>query len=104
MSVSEKWFWGSVRRRLTGFRFRRQVPIGPYFLDFYAPQAKVCVEVDGEQHRHSIVRDHIRDKFLEDRGILTIRIPSLDLFYKDDDLHSAWIEHVQSVCQERVSR
>ena len=50
MSVGEKWFWSAVRKDVLGFRIRRQVAIGPYILDFYIPKAKLCVEIDGEQH------------------------------------------------------
>ena len=31
-------------------QFRRQVPFGPYFLDFYCSEAKLAVELDGSQH------------------------------------------------------
>jgi len=43
--------WSKLRRKqLEGFRFRRQQPIGPYVVDFFCPQARLIVEVDGGQH------------------------------------------------------
>ncbi len=89
MSVSEKWFWAEVRKDFLGYRFRRQVAMGPYILDFYVPRAKLCIEIDGEQHALRQEQDERRDAFLADLGILTIRIPSLDLFHQDPSLHFA---------------
>jgi very-short-patch-repair endonuclease len=48
---AEKELWRVLRsRRLSGYKFRRQHPQGPWFLDFYCIEAKVAVESDGLQH------------------------------------------------------
>ncbi|HEX4889327.1 MAG TPA: endonuclease domain-containing protein, partial [Alphaproteobacteria bacterium] len=39
-------------RRFAGFKFRRQVPIGPYIADFCCFDAKLIIEIDGGQHAH----------------------------------------------------
>src|SRR5687768_269602 len=84
MSVSEKVLWEHLRKkRLEGFGFKRQVPVGPYVLDFYCPQASLCVEIDGEQHALRLDRDARRDQYLREVGIATLRIPSLVLFAPD---------------------
>ena len=63
---SELRLWRLLRdRRLSGFKFRRQVPVGPYIVDFLCVGAKLIVEADGSQHaerRH----DSIRDAYLAD--------------------------------------
>ena len=42
----EKQLWGALRAgRFAGFKFRRQHPLGRYYLDFYCPQAKLSVEL-----------------------------------------------------------
>jgi very-short-patch-repair endonuclease len=47
----EKQLWRALRAgRFAGFKFRRQHPIGIYYLDFYCPAAKMSVELDGSQH------------------------------------------------------
>lgn len=102
MSVSEQRFWAAVRRDELGFRVRRQVPIGPYFLDFYIPSAKVCVEIDGEQHEDRRASDAKRDAFLAERGIATLRIPSLDLFEPNDILITKWVYAVKRLCEART--
>jgi very-short-patch-repair endonuclease len=103
MSVAEQWFWGAVRKDQLGYRVRRQVTMGPYILDFYVPSAKLCIEVDGEQHSASVEKDQQRDAYLGERGILTVRIPSLDFFGKDQDLFSKWIQEIQDLCNLRAS-
>ena len=46
--------WGRLRRKqVHSVQFYRQKPIGNYILDFYAPKAKMVVEVDGSQHMES---------------------------------------------------
>jgi very-short-patch-repair endonuclease len=46
--------WSRLRRRqLEGYRFRRQQPIGRYVVDFFCPEAKLIIEVDGSQHAGS---------------------------------------------------
>jgi len=103
MSVAEQWFWGAVRKDQLGYRVGRQVTMGPYILDFYVPSAKLCIEIDGEQHSASVEKDRLRDAFLAERGILTVRIPSLDFFGKDQDLFSKWIQEIQDLCNLCVS-
>src|SRR5215216_4051714 len=76
MSVSEKKLWEKLRRKQLGFAFKRQVPVGPYTLDFYCPEASLCVEVDGEQHLFRKALDARRDTYLSLKRIATIRIPS----------------------------
>lgn len=79
MSVSERYLWSHLRKKRLGYSFRRQVPVGPYILDFYCGRAALCIEVDGEQHNLTKGRDDRRDGYLKNLGIETIRIPSLDL-------------------------
>src|SRR5688572_31176226 len=47
-TASERWMWEQLRaRRLHGFKFRRQEPLGPYVVDFYCHAARLVVELDG---------------------------------------------------------
>ncbi len=48
---SEKTLWKSLKnKQLEGFRFLRQFSVGPYILDFYCPEKRLGVEVDGGHH------------------------------------------------------
>src|SRR5438552_2276723 len=91
MSVSEQVLWQTLRCDVMGFRFRRQVSVGDYYLDFCCAAAGLCIEVDGEQHDKRLIRDAKRDTFLAGRGIYTMRIPSLDLFDLDSPKFEVWL-------------
>ena len=70
---AELRLWRLLRdRRLSGFKFRRQVPVGPYIVDFLCVGAKLIVEADGSQHAES-PRDKVRDAYLESQGWKVLR-------------------------------
>ncbi len=70
---AELRLWRLLRdRRLSGFKFRRQVPVGPYIVDFLCVGAKLIVEADGSQHAESL-RDKARDAYLESQGWKVLR-------------------------------
>jgi ATP-dependent helicase HrpA/adenine-specific DNA-methyltransferase len=73
---AEKLVWRWLRaRRFSGYKFRRQHPIGIYHLDFFREEAELNVELDGSQHGIPDQRRHdmVREKFLQSRGIKTLR-------------------------------
>src|SRR5256885_9128661 len=52
MNATELLIWSRLRgRKVDGWKFRRQQPIGPYFVDFYCPAAKLIVEIDEPAHQ-----------------------------------------------------
>jgi len=72
----EKELWRALRAgRFAGFKFRRQHPVGEYWLDFYCPAARLSVELDGFQHgmpeQHQW--DQLREQFLATLGIEELR-------------------------------
>ena len=70
---AELRLWCLLRdRRLSGFKFRRQVPVGPYIVDFLCVGAKLIVEADGSQHAES-PRDKARDAYLGSQGWKVLR-------------------------------
>jgi very-short-patch-repair endonuclease len=53
-TAAEQLIWLLLRdRRLSGIKFRRQLPIGPYIADFASIQHRLVVELDGGQHADS---------------------------------------------------
>jgi very-short-patch-repair endonuclease len=49
MTGAELRLWRRLRKPgIEGLRFRRQVPMGPYIVDFFCPEKKLIVELDGE--------------------------------------------------------
>src|SRR5215207_6077184 len=82
MSLPEAILWQALRgKRMTGLRFRRQHPIGPYVIDFFCPTARLAVEVDGATHDHpeQPVHDTQRDAWLTQRGVNLLRFPAGDV-------------------------
>ena len=76
MTDSERALWKRLRRKqVKAVQFYRQKPIGNYIVDFYAPKAKMVVEVDSSQHMESeqAARDLQRDAFLAPQGLRVLR-------------------------------
>jgi len=74
-STRAEWvLWLALRdRRLGGFKFMRQQPIGPYYVDFICRERCLVIEVDGGQHADS-ESDFRRDAFLNKLGYRVIRV------------------------------
>jgi len=73
---AEKLMWRWLRdRRFSGYKFRRQHPVGLYVLDFYCEEARLNVELDGSQHGFPDQRKHdlAREKCLQSLSIKTLR-------------------------------
>jgi very-short-patch-repair endonuclease len=58
---------------LEGCKFRRQVPLGRYIVDFLCEEAKLIVELDGGQHADLIEKDETRTAWLRDQGYRVLR-------------------------------
>ncbi|WP_288587689.1 DUF559 domain-containing protein [uncultured Methylobacterium sp.] len=73
---AETLFWSQVRGgRLSGHKFKRQVPITPYIVDFLCPSARLIVELDGEPHETAERRrrDAARDTWLRSQSFEIMR-------------------------------
>jgi len=75
MTGAEAKLWSLLRNKNLGVRFRREVPYGPFILDFLAIKPKLVVELDGSQHytREFREKDTIRDTYLKKRGLTVLR-------------------------------
>ncbi|MEK7187102.1 MAG: endonuclease domain-containing protein [Patescibacteria group bacterium] len=69
----EKYLWLNLRKHNIGARFKRQHSIGPYILDFYCPEYKLAIEIDGAQHKENREYDKERTMFLREQGIREVR-------------------------------
>ncbi|KMO44811.1 hypothetical protein VQ03_01190 [Methylobacterium tarhaniae] len=73
---AEALFWSQVRAgRLSGHKFKRQVPITPFIVDFLCPAARLIVELDGEPHETTErrKRDAARDAWLRAQAFEIMR-------------------------------
>ena len=76
---TEARLWSVLRRGgLLGVRFRRQVVLGRFIVDFYAPSHKLVVEVDGPIHLDGWAPhlDRLRDEVLSAMGCRVVRVTS----------------------------
>ncbi|HEY7385202.1 MAG TPA: DUF559 domain-containing protein [Beijerinckiaceae bacterium] len=74
-TLAEDMLWRQLRGgRLDRFKFRRQVPIGGYVVDFICINARLIVEVDGRQHAWEIDYDTERTRILEGMGFTVMRV------------------------------
>jgi very-short-patch-repair endonuclease len=79
MTDAERKLWFALRdRRFAAFKFRRQVPVGPYVADFLCYASRLIVEVDGGQHADS-ERDAVRDRWLVQNNFHVVRFWNNDV-------------------------
>ena len=79
MTRAEALFWNQVRAgRLRGHKFKRQVPIAPYVVDFLCASVRLVVELDGPPHDdpERRERDTERDAWLTSQGFRVLRLPN----------------------------
>ena len=71
---AEKLLWRKIRsRQINNRKFRRQVPVGRYILDFYCTEIQLGIELDGGQHDEDADRDRERTRHLNKKGIRVVR-------------------------------
>ncbi|TPL07185.1 endonuclease domain-containing protein [Mesorhizobium sp. B2-4-14] len=76
---AEALLWTELKaRRLGGYKFVRQMPIGPYFADFTCRSEKLVVELDGSQHSENSY-DRRRDEFMRGEGFSVLRFWNVDI-------------------------
>jgi very-short-patch-repair endonuclease len=71
---TEQRLWLALRNRALGVKFRRQHPIGPFVVDFFAADAGLIVEVDGPIHAEQVEYDRERQHLLEACGYRFVRV------------------------------
>ena len=79
LTDSERVLWQRLRgKQLSRVQFYCQKPIGDYIVDFYAPKAKLVIEIDGSQHFEvpHVAKDRERDEHLGRLGLMVLRIDS----------------------------
>jgi len=81
MTPPERRLWNVLRLRPSGFKFRRQHPLGAYTLDFFCYEAALCIEIDGFAHElgSNPQRDGRRDDWMASQGVHTLRIAATEV-------------------------
>ena len=77
---AEERLWAHIHnRRLGGFKFRRQVPIGPFIVDFCCLERRLVLELDGGHHAHQQDADENRTAYLATQGFRVLRFTNKDV-------------------------
>jgi very-short-patch-repair endonuclease len=79
---AEKALWKHLRNKgFRGLKFFRQYGVGAYIIDFYCPEYKLAIELDGGQHSDEDIKnyDMARTVYLESLGIRVIRLWNNDV-------------------------
>ncbi len=86
MTLPEVLLWNQLKRKKLGFDFHRQKPIDKYIVDFYCPDLKLIIEVDGAIHLDKGKDDIIRQKRLESLGLNVLRFKATDILQHLNDV------------------
>ena len=82
LTDSEQRLWSQLhRKQILGVPFYRQKPLGNYIADFYAPKAKLVIEIDGSQHLETTQAEHDQQRtvYLERQGLRVLRFTTLEV-------------------------
>ena len=98
-TVAEMALWNRLKgRQVEGLLFRRQFSVDNYILDFYCPEIKLAIELDGEVHNQQIEEDRARSQCLwEQHGINVLRFENKWVFE-----HLEWI--LGAIREEKAKR
>lgn len=73
LTPAEASLWRMLKNRhLENLKFRRQHSVGPYVLDFYCPQLRLGIELDGQSHEGQGYKDEQRSAYLWQKKKITV--------------------------------
>ena len=96
-TLAERKLWKKLRKlQLDGYRFRRQHIINRFIVDFYCPEVRLIIEVDGEIHKKQKLFDKERDTFLKDLGYRILHFRNNEVFMKTTEV----LDSIRAACIE----
>ena len=103
MTDGERLLWSRLRgKQVLQVQFYRQKPLGDFIVDFYAPKARLVIEIDGSQHQQPehTEKDFQRDAALADFGLKVLRFDSREVMTKTE----AVMERIYHEMAQRMKR
>lgn len=90
---AERLLWSRIRRDACGAKFRRQVSVGAFVLDFYCPTLRLALEIDGPTHENdeAVARDSTRQQYIEALGVRFLRFTNEQVYHHLPDV-------VETIC------
>ncbi len=100
MPPAEVVLWSRLKgRQLERYKFRRQYSILHFVVDFYCPELKLAIEVDGDSHytEVAILSDRKRQEQVEDLGIHLLRFNNRDIYENLEEVLSRIAEQIKRI-------
>ncbi len=100
LTAPEQVLWASLRGGQLGVKFRRQHSIGHYIVDFFAAEASLVIEIDGESHcvtEAAREYDRVRDEYLCSLGFHILRISNHDVLTNREGV----LQHILAVMTQQ---
>jgi very-short-patch-repair endonuclease len=95
---AERRLWSRLRmRQLGGFKFSRQMGVGPFVCDFLCRERGLVVELDGGQHADQVMKDARRTSFLEREGLVVLRLWNNDVLQNTDGVLEAILAKLEEL-------
>lgn len=96
MTLEELRLWYLLRgRRFFGYKFRRQMPIGAYIVDFACFKAKLIIELDGGQHQDEEAYDQLRTAYLKTNGWEVVRFWNNEFRVNEEEVLNIILQRLQ---------
>jgi very-short-patch-repair endonuclease len=79
---TEKILWARLKgKKVLGYDFHRQKPIGYYIVDFFCPRLMLVIEIDGSVHdtQYAMLKDEKRQDSIEDFGVRFLRFTNSEI-------------------------
>ena len=80
------WKYALRAKKMNGYQFNRQFPIGEYIIDFICRKLRLIVEIDGSTHNYRGADDYKKQKSLEEWGFTILRFTEGEVIYRIDDV------------------
>ena len=96
-SDAESQLWRELRaRRLNGFKFKRQVQLGSFIVDFACLETGLIIEADGGHHLEQQIHDEARTRWLRANGYRVLRFWNDGILLRLPDVLEQIIRHLSS--------
>jgi very-short-patch-repair endonuclease len=80
MTLSEVLLWNELKqKKILGYDFDRQRPIGNFIVDFYCKELSLAIEIDGKSHIYRYDYDDERQRILEKLGVRFLRFEDIQV-------------------------
>ena len=106
LTPAEATLWLHLKaKRLNGLSWRRQFSVGSYILDFYCPDYKLCIELDGKEHftMEGDTYDYDRTEYLNSCGINVLRFENNEIWNNIEGVLNAIIQEINDLTNKNSS-